>query len=225
MFFSSGRVLSYEEFDPGYQYDDSEESILPQTMENMFDLVDVIPNGGSIVFNPNRAQRLQETYSELVNMLHVAPSSLKQTEQQEIRDYLLETVADIGSSTNDSMPRLSRYLLYKNAYYATVFEVDDLIESQQEKLFDWQFTQWLQRNLNVLVGRKQEALTKWKLFAEKDEVEEKLSLLELSDYSQDIYDAHVLIVINRRESRFKDENIFYLVKFYPDTWYKGLKNQ
>ena len=66
---------------------------------------------------------------------------------------------------------------------------------------------------------------KWKMFADKEQVEEKLSLLQLTDYSQDIYDAKVMLVTNQRESRFKDEKLYYLVKYYPSTWYKGLKNQ
>ena len=218
-------MLTYNDFDPGYLYDESEESVLPQTMENMFDLVDIIPDGGSIVFNPHRSPRLQQTYSQLVDMLQVAPSSLSQTEQQQIRAYLQETVADMGSSSNVTMPRLSLYHLYKNTYYTTVFEVDSLIESQRQSLFDWEFTQWYEKNLNIFNNRKQEALTRWKIFANKEEVEEKLNSLKLTDHSQEIYDAQVLLVTNRRKSRFKDEKIYYLVKFHPDTWYMRLKNE
>ena len=224
-FLSSGQILKYKDFDPGYLYDESEESVLPQSMENMFDLVDIIPDGGSIVFNPHRAPRLQQTYSTLVEMLQVAPSTLSPTQQQDIRTYLQEIVTDMGSSSNSSLPRLSLYHLYKNSYYMTVFEVDNLIETQRQKLFDWEFTQWYEQNLNILNNRKQEALTRWKIFANKDEVEEKLELLKLTDHSQEIYDAQVLLVTNRRESRFHDEKIYYLVKFYPDTWYLRLKNE
>ena len=225
MFLTSGKVLSYEDFDPGYRYDESEESILPQTMENMFDLVDVIPDGKSIVFDPQTSERLQQTYGSLLDMLQVAPSSLPANEQQEIRTYLLETVQDIGSSSNEFLPRLSLYLLYKNSYYRTVFEVDDLIESQRQTLFSWQFTQWYEHNVNILNNRKQEALTKWKMFAYKDEVEERLHFLTLTDYSQEINTAQVLLLTNRRQSLFKDQKVYYLVRFYPDTWYKDLKNR
>ena len=224
-FLTTGRVLPYQDYDPGYLYDDSEESVLPQTMENMFDLVDIIPDGGSIVFDPYRALRLQETYSHLVELLQAAPSSLKQAEQQEVRAYLLETVTDMGSNSNTSMPRLTLYHLYKNSYYQTVFEVDELIESQRKILFDWQFTEWYEQNLNILNNRKREALTRWKVFANKEEVEEKLDSLKLTDHSQEIYSAEVLLMTNRRASRFKDQKIYYLVKFYPDTWYMGLKNE
>jgi hypothetical protein len=224
-FLTSGKVLPYEDFDPGYLYDESEESVLPQTMENMFDLVDVIPNGGSIVFNPYEAPRLQETYSELVNMLQVAPSSLSPDKQREIRSYLLEMVKDIGSSSNVSIPRLSVYLLYKNTYYMTVLEIDELVESQRQRLFDWEFMQWYEHNLHILNNRKQEALTKWKIFANKEDVEEKLDLLKLTDHSQEIYNAKVLLVTNRRKSRFKDEKVYYLVRLYPENWYKKLQNK
>ena len=224
-FLTTGKVLSYDDFNPGYLYDESEESVLPQTMENMFDLVDVIPDGGSIVFNPYRAPRLQNTYSELVEMLQVAPSSLNVTEQQEIRTYLLQTVNDLGSLSSIPMPRLSLYLLYKNFYYMTVLEIDDTIESQRQKRFDWEFPQWYERNMKILDNKKEEALTRWKMFADKDEVEERLDALELTDYSQDINTARAVLLTNRRESRFKDEKVYYLVKLYPDTWYRVLKNR
>jgi hypothetical protein len=223
-FLTTGQILAYEDYDPGYLYDESEESVLPQSMENMFDLVDIIPDGGSIVFNPHRAPRLQTTYSQLLEMLQVAPSSLSPTEQQEIRAYLQEIVTDVGSSSNESLPRLSLYHLYKNSYYMTVFEVDNLIETQRQTLFDWEFTQWYEQNLNILNNRKQEALSRWKIFTNKDEVEEKLDSLKLTDHSQEISNAQVLLVTKRRESRFHDEKIYYLVKFYPDTWYMRLKN-
>ena len=225
IFLTTGKILSYDDFDPGYLYDESEESVLPQTMENMFDLVDIIPDGGSIVFNPYRAPRLQETYSDLVEMLQVAPSSLNVTEQQEIRRYLLETVNDLGSLSSVAIPRLSLYLLYKNYYYMTVLDIDDTIESQRQKLFDWEFTQWYEQNMKILDNKKEEALAKWKMFADKDEVEERLDVLELTDYSQDINAARAVLLTNRRESRFKDEKEYYLVKLYPDTWYKALKNR
>ena len=225
MFLTSGKVLSYEDFDPGYLYDESEESVLPQTMENMFDLVDIIPDGQSIVFNPRKAQRLQKTYSELLEMLHVSPSSLTETEQQEIRAYLLETVQDLGSSTNTLMPRLSLYLLYKNTYYMTVLEIDEMIDMQKQILFEWEFMQWYKRNMNILNSRKQEALTRWKMFADKEGVEERLSSLKLTDYSQDINAVRVLLLTDHRESRFKDEKSYYLITLIPDTWYKELQNK
>ncbi|CAI8032743.1 hypothetical protein GBAR_LOCUS18486, partial [Geodia barretti] len=33
------------------------------------------------------------------------------------------------------------------------------------------------------------------------------------------------MLANQRMSRFKDEKQYYLVKLYPDTWYKELKNK
>ena len=224
-FLTTGRLLNYKDYDPGYLYDESEESILPRTMENMFDLVDIIPDGSSIVFNPYRAPRLHETYIKLVEQLKAAPSSLTKTEQREIRSYLLQSVTDMGSSTNDPMPRLSLYHLYKNTYYTTVLEVDSLIELQRRILFDWEFAAWYEQNLNILNNRKQEALTRWKLFADKEAVEERLNSLKLMDHSQEIYDAKVLLITNHRESRFKDEKMYYLVTFYPDIWYRRLMNE
>ena len=223
MFLTSGKILSYEDFDPGYKYDGSEESVLPQTMENIFDLVDIVPNGGSIAFNSYDAERLQETYSELIEMLQVAPSNL--TLSHEIRQYLQETVEDLGSDPAESLPRLSLYLKYKNSYYMTVFEVEDLIESQRQSLHSWEFTQWYERNIERLNMKKYNEYMKWKMFADKEEVEEKLSLLKLEDHLQEVNNAHALLLASKRKSRFKDEKRYYLVKLYPDTWYKGLQNR
>ena len=223
MFFTSGKILTYEDFDPGYLYDEGEESVLPQTMENMFDLVDVIPNGGSIVFNPYRAQRLQETYTQLVEMLHVAPSSLAPEEQSMIRLFLQDFIQDPG--TSDTLPRLSLYLRYKNIYYTTKMEVDNLIDSKRRGMLGWEFTQWYERNIHRLQMKINDAYMQWEMYANKAEVEDKLNTLNLEDHSQDINDALAMLLANHRMSRFKDEKDYYLVKLYPDTWYKDLRNR
>ena len=223
MFFTTGKALSYDDFNPGYLYDGSEESVLPQTMENMFDLVDVIPDGGSIVFNPYRAPRLQNTYSELVDMLRVAPSSISPEEQQSTRRYFQDIIQDPGSG--EKLPRLSLYLLYKNTYYMTKFEVENLIDSQRKRLLGWEFTQWYERNIHQLQMKINDAYVKWEMYADKTEVEERLESLNLEDHSQEINSARALLLTSQRMSRFKDEKQYYLVKFYPDTWYKALKNR
>ena len=216
-------MLSYSDFDPGYLYDGSEETILPQTMENMFDMVDLVPNGGSIVFNPHDAGRLRETYGELVEQLQVTPTSLSLDEQRSMRLYLQQRVSNPGSDS--SLPRLSLYLLYKNTYYMTKIEVENTIDSQRRQLPSWEFNQWYERNIHTLQMRINDAYIKWEMYADKTEVENKLSTLNLEDHSQDINVAHVLLLANQRKSRFKDEKEYYLVKLFPDTWYKGLKNR
>ena len=216
-------MLAYDDYDPGYLYDESEESVLPQSMENMFDLVDIIPDGGSIVFNPHRAPRLQTTYSQLLEMLQVAPSSLSPEQQISTRRYFQEGIRD--PSSGQTLPRLSLYLLYKNTYYRTKMEVDDLIESKRRRLLGWEFTQWYERNIHTLQMKINDAYMKWDMYADKTDVEEKLDTLNLEDHSQEISTAQALMLANQRMSRFKDEKQYYLVKLYPDTWYKELKNK
>ena len=222
-FFTSGKLLPYEDFDPGYLYDESEESVLPQTMENIFDLVDIIPTEGAIVFSPDKAQRLEVMYSQLVDMLQVAPSSLKPEEQKTTRLYFQESILDPGTGT--SLPRLSLYLQYKNTYYTTKMEVDNLIDSQRRGLLGWEFTQWYERNIHRLQMQINDAYMKWEMYADKAEVEDKLNMLNLEDHSQDVNEARALLLANERMSRFKDEKQYYLVKLYPDTWYKELRNR
>jgi hypothetical protein len=222
-FLTSGKVLPYEDFDPGYLYDESEESVLPQTMENMFDLVDVIPNGGSIVFNPYEAPRLQETYSELVGVLQTARSSLSPEEQSRTRQFFQQNIEDPGTRT--VLPRLSLYLLYKNAYYMTKMKVDDLVDEKRRGLLGWEFTQWYERNIHRLQMDVNDAYMKWEMYAGKTEVEEKLDSLNLEDHSVEVNIARALLLASHRMSRFKDEKEYYLVRLYPDTWYMELKNR
>lgn len=195
----------------------------PQTMENIFDMVDIIPNGGSIVFDPHEGQRLQETYTGLIEELQVIPSTLSLDEQRTIRQYLLEQVDDSGS--NKSLPRLSLYLLYKNSYYMTKIDVDNTIDFQRRKLLGWEFSEWYERNIHHLQMRVNDAYMKWEMFAAKTEVEEKLGKLNLEDHSLEIIDARALLLANKRKSRFKDEKEYFLIRLYPDTWYKTLRNR
>ena len=223
MFLTRGKTVSYKDFEPGYQYDNSEESVLPQTMENMFHLSDVIPNGGSVVFNAERAQRLQKTYTDLVTMLHVAPSSLTPQEQMTTRSYFQEAIMDPVSSK--TFPRLSLYLLYKNQYYSTKMNVDNLVDSKRRGFLGWEFTQWYERNVQHLQMSISDAYMKWEMYADKTEIEDKLNMLDLEDHAQDIYDVRASLLANHRMSRFNVDKDYYLVRFEPDTWYKELKNR
>ena len=221
--FSSGKVLPYREFDYGYRYDGSEETILPQTMENIFDLVNIIPDAGSIVFDLQEANRLHDTYSTLVDNLQVAPSTLSPDEQRKIRQYLLEVVPDPGS--DESLPRLSLYLLYKNSYYMTKIEIENTIDAQRQRLPGWEFNKWYERNIHTLQMKASSVYMQWEMYAGKTDMEEKLSQLNLEDHAEEISDALALLLTNERKSRFKDEKKYSLVRLYPDTWYKTLNNR
>ena len=70
-----------------------------------------------------------------------------------------------------------------------------------------------------------DAYTKWEMYADKREVEEQLKLFGLDDHAQEVNNVKAQMLANHRMSRFKDEKEYYMVKLYPNYWYKDLKNQ
>ena len=221
-----GKTLKYGDYYPGRFYDGGEQSIPPNIMENMFDLVNIIPNAESLVMMLTDSHHLSETYEYLVNELKVSQPETPQDTLDSARDYLQAQVSDIGDIANEPMPRLSLYLMYKNRYYQKKLEVENQIEYQRNRLsLINTFSEWYDRNGQILEAEVDDAYIKWEMFGYKRDVEEWLDVLNLQDYSESLDEARALLFTTRMISKFKDEKVYYPVEFNPDQWFELLGNR
>ncbi len=222
---ASGKILKYEDYYPGRNFDGGEDTIPPHVMESMFDLVDIIPDGSSVVADDHTRDSLSMTYKYLQEELMEAPPDGDHDSLTEARSHLQELVTDIAGKTNRTLPRLSLYLLYKNSYYQKKLDVENQIEYQQRRLPGLRFSQWYERNGAILENEVKHAYYEWDVYGSKNETEAWLEVLNLQDHSKPLNEARSLLFATTRTSRYKDEKLYFPIEFYPNYWFDILRNK
>ena len=105
----TAKPLFIKDFEPGKWFNGSEKSMLPRTMENMFSLVDIIPNSLPLL---QGTRPLYETYKTLVYDLTLLKRNVAASNVQKATLYLKELVFDLDQVRGAAqIPRLSLYLL------------------------------------------------------------------------------------------------------------------
>ena len=219
----TARLLGYDDYYPGRDFDGSEETIPPVILENMFSLVDVIPDASSLVADIEE-EPLAEVYKSLVHGLQVKGDDTDPVQMQEAREYLQAVVDDAGGLNAVPLPRLSLYLQYKSRYYLKKLEVETLIEAQRKRLFGRQFSDWYDRQAQLLQSGIEDAMMKWNVFGDKDAVEKNISKLNLEDFSEPLDEARSLLLATRKRSKTREDAFYYPVEFVPSQWFELLQN-
>lgn len=222
---ATGKLLRYEDYYPGRDFDGGEDTIPPRIMENMFDLVDFVPDGSSIITSDHNRGSLSMAYEFLLGELMVAPPDVDHDTLTEARTYLQELVTDIASPSNDSIPRLSLYLMYKNKYYQKKLEIEDQIDYQRRRLPGLRFSQWYERNGIILENEVKHAYYEWDVYGSKNDTEAWLDILNLQDHSKPLSEARSLLFATTRVSKYRDEKMYFPVEFFPSHWFYLLRNR
>lgn len=230
---TNGRILQYDDYYPGRNFDGSMDTISYDVMEKNFKLTDIIPKGNLIVTDLSNAKSLSETYEFLVRQLRVVPMNVGPNEMQEARLYLQEKVEDLGSTdSNSTRPRLSLYIQYKTKYYEKKLSIDNQIEAQKNFLSGYYFSEWFDRHSSLLNGQVENAYIQWVMYGYKDDVEKWLKLLQLQDtgsspldYNESLEEAKALLIASKERSKFKEDSVYRPVKLVPDYWFRILKNR
>ena len=223
--FTIGQVLHVDSYTPGRYFDGSVRTIRPRAMENMFNLIDIIPEATSIVSNVHHGRSLAKTYESLVEQLQISYDDMDPVSLTEARNFLQEKVEDLGGELTGLQPRLMLYLHYKKQYHHLKLEVEISKEKQQKRLSSRSYITWLERNAFTLDGLVNDSYTKWEVFGSRTEVEKRLTKLNLQDRSEPLENARALLEATRRRSKYRQEHSFYPVKFIPENWYKLLDNR
>ena len=223
--FTVGQILHLDDYTPGRYFDGSVRTVRPRAMENMFNLVDIIPEATSIVGSTHHGRSLAKTYESLVEQLQVSYDDMDPITLTEARSFLQEKVEDLGGELTGPTPRLMLYFHYKKQYHRVKLEVEVSKEKQQKRLSSISYITWLERNAFTLDGLVNDSYTKWEVFGSRTDVERRLTKLNLQDRSEPLENARALLEAARRRSKYHHEQSFYPVKFIPENWYKLLDNR
>lgn len=228
-----GKLLDYNELNPGRDFDGSEDTVPQNVMERFFKLTDIIPDCGSIVTDLDKSLSLSETYEYLVRQLRVSPVDVRPSDLQDARNYLQEKVEDLGNREENSrpIPRLSLYLKYKNNYYRKKLDVENKIDSKRRILTGYHFSEWYDRYASVLNAEVDDAYMEWNLYGNKAEVTKWLKVLKLLDdsspldFTESLEEAQALLIATKTRSRFREDSVYRPVQIVPSHWFKVLKNR
>lgn len=231
---ASGRLLDYDNYNPGRSFDGGVDSIPQKVMERFFKLTDVIPDTTSLVTDFHDDTSLSETYEYLISHMLVTPFDVRPNDLEDARIFLQEKVEDLGSEEESDrlIPRLSVYLKYKNIYYRKKLDIENLIDSKKRILTGFHYTEWYERHASVLNTEVDDAFLEWDLYGNKVEVEKWLKVLRLQgeetsqlDDSELLDEARALLVATKTRSRYKGDVVYRPIQILHTHWFRALKNR
>ena len=217
MLMGTAKLQFIEDFDPGKLFDGSEKSMLPRTMENMFSLVDIIPNSLPLL---QGTRPLYETYKTLVYNLTLLKRNVAASDVQNATLYLKELVFDLDQVRGAAqIPRLSLYLQYKDRYNSKALDVKREMEVQRGKLSHEEYSDWYASKGILLESERDGLYMKWETLGDKSGVEKRLALLDLQDHIKPLNDVKAILEASKKPSVLHEDGQYMPVQFSPSNWH------
>ena len=214
----TAKPLLFDDFNPGKLFDGSENSILPRTMENMFNMVDILPMSLPLL---QGTRPLYKTYQNLLNKMMPVKNRVSARDVQDATNYLRELVVDpAGLEKANRIPRLNLYLQYKNRYNSKNLEVRREMDLQHRKLGNEDYSDWYASAGVLLESERDSIYMQWVALGDKQGVEKKLELLDLQDHTKPLNDIKAIIQASKNSSEMQDDQTYLPVQFLPDNWYQ-----
>ena len=229
-----GKVLSYNDYFPGDEYEASLEDPLhdgrqvpipPRVMDNMFQLADVIP-GIDPLRGAESGESMAIIYESILNQIEVKGFAEK-TEAEKERylsalEYLAEEISDPLNVT-ENVTRFQLYRRSQDLYNQKRLDMEDIIAAKRDELPSIEFEHWFQRNYPSLNSAVEGAYTEWLIFGQKEIVELYKSYLDVESPGIELQEARMALRASGLAALDRTRTI-YPVSFTPSNWYRYLTN-
>ena len=229
---SPGKVLSYLDYFPGLEYEESllrknnsapETLVPPSVMEKWFDIADVMV-GGDPFNGGTTGKSLANVYHTIVSQMDVLDikktSQAAQSRYNEAYNFLTAPVPDPSDLMNKTT-RLSVYSHYQDQYSQRRLEMEDKIDEARRTRGYVDYELWFQRHYPALNNRVEAAYTEWLVFGQKEMVELYKAYVDTSSTGAEVEDAKMALRASGVQSLDRTRTI-YPVSFEPGNWYKYL---
>ena len=231
-----GKVPNYFDYFPGdayeaylenpdYGYTDTQVTIPPRVMENMFSLADVVP-GRQPLRGAESGESMAIIYEDVLNKMEVKGFNEKsQTEKERYVtaiNYLAEEIPDPLNVTMN-VTRFQMYRRSQELYNARRLEMENTIDEMRTTLPGIEFERWFQRNFPTLKSHVEGAYTEWLIFGQKEIVELYKSYLDVESPGVDLERARMALRASGLASLDRTRTV-YPVTFVPSNWYRYLTN-
>ena len=226
-----GLVLNPYDYDPGELYiaaqanpndGQPEVNIPPYIMENMFQLVDPLPNTNPLKGGVSGGS-LADTYRDIIYNMDVkkfddvAESVLQK--YQTAMEILQGSRRDPESATPHNVTLLDLYTRYKGRYYQKKQEVEEIIEQKKKSLPSIEYEKWFTRNYRNLQAQEESEYTRWILYGEKEVVDTYKIHLDVAPEGAELETARE-VLRSSGISALDRSGTIYPVSYTPSNWYQ-----
>lgn len=230
-----GKVLYDKDYYPGKDYIDFVNDnarardryveIPPIKMQNLFNLVDVVPG-----IDPLQGQESGESFSayyrEVLGQMDIKGlESLTEDQQKHLQDsvkVLLEEVNDPEAPENN-ISRWNLYRRYEEVYNNERERVEAEINKQRNTLSSLEYQYWFQRTYPALQAKVDGAFYDWLISGQKDLVELHKGRLGTSSPGALLLEAKSVLRATGTVALDRSKTI-YPVNFVPGNWFEYLKD-
>ena len=230
-----GKVLYEKDYFPGKDYMDfiSDNArardryveIPPIKMQNLFNLVDVVPG-----IDPLQGQESGESFSryyqEVLGQLDIKGlEALTDNQQKHFKDslkFLLQEVNDPEAPENN-ITRWNLYRRYQEEYNNERERMEEEINNKRLTLPSLDYQYWFQRKYPALLAKVEGAYCDWLINGWKDLVELHKGRLGSSSAGALLLEAKSVLRATGTVALDRSKTI-YPVNFVPGNWFEYLKD-
>ena len=230
-----GKVLYEKDYYPGKDYvdfitdnaraRDRFVEIPPLKMQNLFNLVDVVPG-----VDPLQGQESGESFSayyrEVLGQMDIKGlDALTEDQQKHLTDsvkILLEEVNDPEAPDN-KISRWDLYRRYEEVYNNERERMEQEINDKRNTLTSVEYQYWFQRTYPALQAKVDGAFYDWLISGQKDLVELHKGRLGTSSPGALLLEAKSVLRATGAVALDRSKTI-YPVNFVPGNWYEYLKD-
>ena len=195
----------------------------PHTMENWFDLADVIPSA-----NPLGGQDTGRSLATIYRQI-LEQTTIKNLEEQgeQVEAFYNQAIGFLNEEVPDpenlkvNTTRLALYDKYKEEYNKQKLEMEDEIEKKRKNLRYIDYELWFQRHYPSLISKVESSYIQWLIMGQKEMCDIYITYLDTGASAKALEEARIVLRSAGVASLDRTRTI-YPVDFEPSDWYKYL---
>ena len=234
-----GKILSERDYHPGPEFiasssqtdPDKYLDIPPIKMQNLFNLVDVVPG-----IDPLQGQESGESFSRhyknILGRMDIKGLETLAQEQRARQQQSIDFLMEIPDRSQDECnaiedkcvkTRWDLYRYYEEKYNNERRKMEEEIESKRNSTSGLQYQYWFIRTFPILQANVDGAFMDWLVKGDKDIVELYRSRLDTSSAGTLLLEAKSALRASGFTALDRSQTV-YPVNFVPGDWYKFLRD-
>ena len=234
-----GKILSERDYHPGPEYiasisqtdPDKYLEIPPIKMQNLFNLVDVVP-GIDPLQGQEDAKSFSRVYKNVLGRMDIKGLETLAQEQRARQKQSIDFLMEIPERSQDECnviedmcvkTRWDLYRYYEGKYNDEKKNMEEEIESKRNSTSGLEYQYWFIRTFPILQANVDGAFMDWLVKGDKDLVELYRSRLDTSSAGTVLLEAKSALRASGFTALDRSRTV-YPVNFIPGDWYKFLRD-
>ena len=228
-----GKVLYERDYHPGAEYLNSYSETNPDTyleippikMQNLFNLVDVVP-GIDPLQGQESGESMSTLYRDILGRVDIKGiDSLAKDQQVRHTESVSFLVTEVAHPDNpdETITNWDLYRVYEREYNERKREMEETIDRERNNRTGLDYQYWFIRNFPILQADVDGAFMDWLIKGNKDLVELYRSRLGSSSLGTILLEAKTALRASGFTSLDRTKTI-YPVSFVPGNWFEYLRD-